>query len=217
MDALNNLEEAHNYMYDRKYRLNDGDLFANQALKLLYDKKLLGTLNKAISDTAISCYSYIYKKKRGSSNQFERSNENILQCIELFSTDLIEVLSSIIRQSKNKFVNEQLGEQPTSNGFMQVLQTDRHSENESPSASQNYNSEINALITSTLSPHHVSKDNLKTPGSKRPKAGVKSHKNLHSNLKSNRNHSPYNFLDTELSQYTRNCGWIHKSMDKGSK
>lgn len=181
MDVLNSTNELQDYLQDTTYKLGQDNLFPNQALRLLYDKKLLTTLNKAISDTAFSCFNYIVKKKTESHNSYERSNDNVIHWLNTFSTDFVEVLSSIIKQSKNNFVKDRLNVDLAANGI-----------NTSDCINDNYSNSIcspQRLVethptymrkTPQLS---YNKSTCKTPSSKKKNLKNSIRKNLFSNLK----------------------------------
>ena len=82
---------------------------SNQALMLLREKKLLQTINKAIGDTAVSWFNYLHSKEKENALAVWKSNEEMLDLINNFSCDLIDVLAGIITNTKNAFVKERFG------------------------------------------------------------------------------------------------------------
>lgn len=98
-----NMQQYSTHSHQSKHTPAVADMLENQALKLLYDKNLLSTLNKAISDTAKSCFSYIHSKSS--------STEESIQNLNRFSGDFIEVLASIINQTKSNYIRHKFGEQ----------------------------------------------------------------------------------------------------------
>lgn len=112
-----NMQQYSTHSHQSKHTPAVADMLENQALKLLYDKNLLSTLNKAISDTAKSCFSYIHSKSS--------STEESIQNLNRFSGDFIEVLASIINQTKSNYIRHKFGEQSWSDrslGLTQIAQ-----------------------------------------------------------------------------------------------
>lgn len=54
MEAVYDTDELQKYLDVDKSHLEPDSIHTNEALKLLHDKNLLGTLNKAISDISLS-------------------------------------------------------------------------------------------------------------------------------------------------------------------
>lgn len=204
MDALHNIDDINDYEINKRFKLNPKDVFPNLALKLLYEKQLLNTLNKAISDTAMSWYSYIYKKKKASSNSYESSDDNVISCIESFSEDFIKVLTSIITQSKNTFLREQVGLDCNSNGLNQslLLDPENHSSESTGSNRRSMNPKTSRYDLG--SPGSIFKSDLYTPKPKTRNSKIPNRKMHHSGSKTSRK-NPMKNIDTDLSRYTKTC------------
>lgn len=208
-----NYNNSHSHEnYSDHSEIDSCSIFSNKALKLLYDKSLLSTLNKAIGDTAISWFSYIYKKNKASNDYKENCDENIIRSLNIFSNDLVDVLSTIIQQSKNSFIKTKF----------EKVNSNVNSSRE-PLQSNNYNSILNISPRKMFdfdhkkmpSPAKVFKEDKKTPVSKKKQNRNSIRISTWSNEKSKRHSSPFQNVSSELSKYQGNYDWISKSTEKG--
>ena len=119
MEVISKGKEWSTYLKPKTIAESDNEVYTNHALRLLYEKQLLPTLHKAISDTTLSCYSYIYKKNKASHSPELRSNQAICDWIDHFSNDFVEVLKSIIMQAKNWYLRDKFWIDIKANGTNQ--------------------------------------------------------------------------------------------------
>lgn len=212
MDVLNSTNDLKDYLQDTRYKLGQDNLYANQALKLLYDKQLLTTLNKAISDTAFSCFNYIAKKKTESHNAYEKSDDNVIHWLNTFSTDFVEVLSSIIKQAKNNFVKDRLNIDLAANG---INTSDCINDN----CSNGLNSPQRMIETHPTYMRKTpqlsyNKSTYKTPSSKKKNLKNSIRKNLFSTIKPEADKIFQNGIQKEHKNYTKNAKNIKVDHDE---
>jgi len=212
MEAVYDTDELQKYLDVDKSHLEPDSIHTNEALKLLHDKNLLGTLNKAISDISLSWYKYIYKKKKTSDNEKESSDLKIAESIDIFSNDLVGVLTSIISKSKTVFIQDKLGIDLGANG---IEGGDIFSKSDMSVESPKQVLNSQSYSTTIVSPYSRNKDSNRTSVERKTNVKNSVRKNLFSGYNTLTKISPpkHGKSAEKLAKMT----WIHKSLDKNSQ
>ena len=143
------------------------DMMNNQALKLLYDKRLLSTLNKAISDTAKSCFNYIHAHND--------AENDALTSLERFSSDFIDVLASIINQTKSNYIRHKFGVSKMGYTPMRsIFVSNSHAkiDLQSPKSPSHQTFDVTSSVNKMNTSRALLESYTKTPGSKKGKKNV---------------------------------------------
>ena len=153
-------------------------------------------------------------KSKASHNSEIRSDEAVYESINNFSNDFVEVLKSIIMQTKSWYAKERLWCDIKTNGT--YLNSNKVQDESvcNLEASPLKTIENQKYFRVAASPVSAFDGPVNTPAQKESSLKQWVRKSLFSNVKASRNNSPFKSTESETSSHFKTCDWVQKSVDR---